>query len=75
MSLKKDILDFASRIQGLDEGILHLDGVILDFEWPIQGFGHPILKFTISKQFNALVAKRKKTNWAACAAFSVGDIY
>ncbi|WP_394191945.1 hypothetical protein [Paenisporosarcina quisquiliarum] len=52
-----------------------MDGVILDFEWPIQGFGHPILKFTISKQFNALVAKRKKTNWAACAAFSVGDIY
>jgi len=51
---KKDILHFADHIQGLDEGILHLEGAILAFSWAIQGFGHPILKFTNSKQFNAL---------------------
>ena len=38
----------------MDEGILHLDGAILEFDWSIQGFGHHILKFTNSKQFNAL---------------------
>ena len=70
-----DILDFAGGIQGMDGTVLHLDGAILAFACAILGFGNPILKFTISKQFNVLVAKRKKTNWAACAAFSVGDSY
>jgi len=59
----------------LDDGVLHLDGAILDLVWAIQGFEHHILKFTNSKQFNVLVAKRKKTNWAANAAISVGDSY
>ena len=47
------ILDFGGGIQGLDEGILHLGGAILELAWPIQGFEHHILKFTNSKQFNA----------------------
>ncbi len=51
--VQKYILHFAGGIQGLDEGILHLAGAILAFAWAIQGFGHPILKFTIIKQFNA----------------------
>jgi len=51
---KKDFLNFAGHIQGLSEGILHLDSAILDFTRQIQGFGHLILKFTNSKQFNVL---------------------
>ena len=37
----------------MDGTVLHLDGAILAFACAIQGFGHPILKFTIIKQFNA----------------------
>ena len=67
-----DIIDFADHIQGLDAGVLHLAGAILALDWAIQGFEHAILKFMISKQFNVLVAKLKKTNWDANAAISVG---
>ena len=51
-SKNRDILHFAGRIRGLDNGILHLDGDILEFIQPIQGFEHHILKFMIFKQFN-----------------------
>jgi len=50
----RDILHFVGNFQGLDAAVLHLDGAILDFTWSIQGFRHHILKFTNSKQFNAL---------------------
>ncbi len=46
MARKKKILHLAGRIQGLAGSVLHLNGAIL-------AFGHPILKFTIIKQFNA----------------------
>ena len=44
----------AVGIQGLDEVVLHLDGSILEFEYPIQGFEYHILKFMIFKQFDGL---------------------
>ncbi len=54
MARKKKILHFAGHILGLDEAVLHLDDAILEFAWPILGFEPHILKFTKSKQFNAL---------------------
>ncbi|MBU0903666.1 MAG: hypothetical protein KKF57_00615 [Firmicutes bacterium] len=44
----------AVGIQGLVVVVLHLDGAILEFEYPIQGFEYHILKFMIFKQFNTL---------------------
>ena len=41
------------HIQGLADGVLHLNAAILELDWAIQGFELHILKFTKSKQFNA----------------------
>lgn len=54
LSRNRSILDLAVGIQGLVVVVLHLDGAILEFEYPIQGFEYHILKFMIFKQFDGL---------------------